>query len=187
MGAKTQSTETEIDMTPMIDLVFLLIIFFILAGRISNDMRTEQITVPPTKTAQKLDAGKERIVINVFGTTKTGAPPRNSIKVNNTTYTAQGVDDYTAYQKMREMLDKAYDRADKVPDPKNPALKVPKDVVLEIRADADTEYRVVQEVLQVVCDSVDPFNGMLPKTVPPEQLRPFVAINYTSRRPGENK
>jgi len=183
---KIESTQDEIDMTPMIDLVFLLIIFFILAGKISSEQRTQQITVPPTKTATRLKTIDERIVINVFGTTKAGSPPRNSIRVGTQTFEAKGIDDYSAYARLRALLDRAYDRADKEPDVKNPKLKLPK-VVLEIRADADTEYRVVQEVLQIVTDSVDPNDLMKPKMVAPEQMRPFVAIDYTTRRPGESK
>ena len=60
---KLESTETELDMTPMIDLVFLLIIFFILAGKISSERRTEQITVPPTKTAVKIDNGRNGLAL----------------------------------------------------------------------------------------------------------------------------
>jgi len=180
---KLESSETEIDMTPMIDLVFLLIIFFILAGKISNERRTEQITVPPTKTATKLDP-KERIIVNVFGTTKTGSPPQNSIRVGNSTFPARGIDDFSAYVSLRAVLDRAYDKAEKEPDAKIAGLMLP-NVVIEIRADADTEYRVVQEVLQVVTDSIDPSNKMLPKAVQPSQMKPFVQINYTTRQPGD--
>ena len=182
---KIDETQAEIDMTPMIDLVFLLIIFFILAGKISSEQRSQQITVPPTKTATKIEV-KDRIIVNVFGTTRDGKPPKNSIRVGTQTFDAKGVDDFSAYVRLRELLNKAYDKADKEPDVKNPVLQIPK-VVLEIRADADTEYRVVQEVLQIVTDSVDPSDQMKPKMVPPQQMKPFIAINYTTRRPGENK
>ena len=182
---KLESTEAELDMTPMIDLVFLLIIFFILAGKISSDQRSQQITVPPTKTATKLPVG-DRIIINVFGTTTVGGPPANSIQVGTQTFQAKGIEDFSAYSRLRALLDRAYDRADKKPDVKNPALMIP-EVVLEIRADADTEYRVVQEVLQIVTDSVDPNDSMKPKMVQPQQMKPFIAINYTTRKPGENK
>jgi len=180
---KLESPEAEIDMTPMIDLVFLLIIFFILAGKISSEHRTEQITVPPTKTGVKLDP-KDRIIINVFGSTKAGSPPRNSIKIGPSTFMAKGVDDYSAYASLRAILDRAYDRAEKEPDPKIAGLMLPK-VVVEIRADADTEYRVVQEILQIVTDSIDPNNKMLPKSVVASQMKPFIEINYTTRRPGD--
>ena len=183
---KLEVTSTEIDMTPMIDMVFLLIIFFILAGKISSEQRTQQITVPPTKTAIKLKADTDRIVINVFGSTTVGGPPANSIRVGNQTFQAKGIEDFSAYARLRDLLDRAYDRAEKKPDLKNPGLMIP-EVVLEIRADADTEYRVVQEVLQVVTDSVEPNDAMKPNTVPMAQMKPFIEINYTTRKPGENK
>jgi len=59
-------------------------------------------------------------------------------------------------------------------------------VVLEIRADADTEYRVVQEVQQVVSGSINPFDGMKPMTISsPAQAKPFVFLNFTTRSPGD--
>ena len=182
---KLESTETELDMTPMIDLVFLLIIFFILAGKISSERRTEQITVPPTKTATKLDNDKkERVIVNVFGRTKAGSPPAGSIAVGEKKFLNRGVDDYSAYVQLRALLDRVYDKADKEPDAKVPGLMLPK-VIVEVRADADTEYRMVQEVLQVVTDSIDPSNKMLPKQVAASQMKPFVEINYTTRKPGD--
>ena len=64
---------------------------------------------------------------------------------------------------------------------KNTGFMLPK-VVLEIRADADTEYRVVQEIQQVVSDSINPFDGMKPKAISnPAQAKPFVFLNFTTR------
>lgn len=179
--------DVEIDLVPMIDVVFLLLLFFMLCGHITLETRVEQITVPPTKTAQKLEDPEkwERIIVNVFGSTSAGKPPRNTIRVNNVNYVAQGVDNFEAYQKLRQVLDQAYDRAEKFPDPKNTGFMLPK-VVLEIRADADTEYRVVQEVQQVVSGSINPFDGMKPMTISnPAQAKPFVFLNFTTRSPGD--
>lgn len=179
--------DVEIDLVPMIDVVFLLLLFFMLCGHITLETRVEQITVPPTKTAQKLEDPEkwERIIVNVFGSTSAGKPPRNTIRVNNVNYVAQGVDNFEAYQKLRQVLDQAYDRAEKFPDPKNTGFMLPK-VVLEIRADADTEYRVVQEVQQVVSGSINPFDGMKPMAISnPAQAKPFVFINFTTRSPGD--
>ena len=74
---KLEHADAELDLVPMIDCIFLLLLFFMLCGRITMDQRVEQITVPPTKTAQKPDNPKdwERIVINVFGSTQNGKPP----------------------------------------------------------------------------------------------------------------
>ena len=148
----------------MIDCIFLLLLFFMLCGRITMDQRTTQITVPPTKTAQKMKEpqGWTRIVINVFGTTSHGQPPKNSIHLDKHSWDAQGVDNFTAYAGLREALNQVYDHADKYDDPKKSGCKLPK-VVAEIRADCDTEYRVVQEIQQVLSDTIDPNDGMKPK------------------------
>jgi biopolymer transport protein ExbD len=183
-----EQADADVDLVPLIDCVFLMLLFFMLCGHMTLEQRVEQITVPPTKTAQKLDDPKdwERIVLNVYGSTKTGNPPRNTIRINNVNYTSSGVDSFESYQKLRQVLDVAYDRAVKFPDPKNTGFMLPK-VVLEIRADADTEYRVVQEVQQVVSDSINPFDAMKPKAISnPAQAKPFVFLNFTSRKPDDH-
>lgn len=183
-----QQADADVDLVPLIDCVFLLLLFFMLCGHMTLEQRVEQITVPPTKTAQKLkDPDKwERIVVNVFGNTKAGNPPRNTIRINNVNYVAKGVDNFEAYQKLRQVLDAQYDRSEKFPDAKGTGFMLPK-VVLEIRADADTEYRVVQEVQQVVSDSINPFDGMKPKAISkPADAKPFVYLNFTTRTPDDH-
>jgi len=177
----------DLDLVPLIDVVFLILLFFILCGRLTIDARTEQITVPPTRTAAKFeDKGWERIVVNVFGSTKLGSPPRNTIAVPPIApWVTAGVDDFTGYQKLRETLNKVHDKAEKYDDPKGTGMKLPK-VIIEIRADAETEYRVVQEIQQVVSDTIDPYNNMLARVAKPGELKSFVNIDFTTRRPGEN-
>ena len=53
-----------------------------------------------------------------------------------------------------------------------PVSQLP-EVELEIRADGDAEYRLVQEILQVASDSVDPSNGMKPKNLVTHQTSPW--------------
>ncbi|MEY2838554.1 MAG: Biopolymer transport protein ExbD/TolR [Pseudomonadota bacterium] len=177
-----EHADAEIDLVPMIDCIFLLLLFFMLCGRITMDQRVEQITVPPTRTAMEMKTPKdwERLVINVFGSTQSGKPPRNTIRMNNQNWSSSGTDHYEAYIQMRRMLNVTYDRAEKFADPKNPSLQLPK-VVLEIRADADTEYRVIQEIQQVVSDTIDPENKMMPKA----PTKCFVHLNFTTRKPGD--
>ena len=184
---KFPSMSDELDLVPLIDVVFLILLFFILCGRLTIDARTEQITVPPTRTAAKFeDKGWERIVVNVFGSTQNGKPPRNTISVPPMSpWITAGVDDYTGYQKLRETLNKVHDKAEKYDDPKGTGMKLPK-VIIEIRADAETEYRVVQEIQQVVSDTIDPYNNMLARAAKPGELKSFVNIDFTTRRPGDN-
>jgi biopolymer transport protein ExbD len=182
-----QHADAEIDLVPMIDCVFLMLLFFMLCGRISMDQRTEQITVPPTKTAQKLKEPPEwtREIVNVFGSTQHGDPPRNSIRLGNKEWKAQGVNDYSAYKGLRAALDGVYDKAEKYDDPKTKGLmKLPK-VVIEIRADADTEYRVVQEIQQVLTDTMDLETMQPKKNVDPKSARAFVNVDFTTRNPND--
>jgi len=180
---RLEHADAEIDLVPMIDCIFLLLLFFILCGRITMDQRTEQITVPPTRTATKTETPKdwERVIINVFGSTQSGKPIRNTIRMNNKDFHSSGADNFESYIQMRNILDVTYDRAVKFTDPKNPSLQLPK-VVLEIRADADTEYRVVQEIQQVVSDTIDPRNQMKPKA----PVKCFVHLNFTTRKPDDH-
>jgi len=182
-GVKQESL--DVDLVPLIDCVFLLLLFFMLCGRMSMDNRAQQITVPPTKTAVKFDPkghGWGHIVVNVFGSTQSGTPPRNSIRVGKQDFAAKGIDDYSAYQGLRTLLDQVYDQAEKYDDPKGTGMKLPK-VIIELRADADTEYRVVQEVQQVVTDVMDLTNMQPKKDFNPATQKCFVNINFTTRRP----
>jgi len=179
--------DAEVDLVPLIDCVFLLLLFFMLCGRMAMDSRAEQITVPPTKTSSKPPkpgVGWSNFIINVFGSTKEGKPPRNSIQLGKSKFESSGYDNLKGYQQLRTLLNGIYDQAEKYQDPKNPDLRLPQ-VVLEIRADADTEYRVVQEIQQIVSDSIDPFDSMKPRSVTPAQMRPFVILNFTTRKPDD--
>lgn len=176
-----------LDLVPLIDVVFLILLFFILCGRLTVDQRTEQITVPPTRTAAKFDTkGWDRIVLNVYGSTQNGKPPRNSIALPpRPPWVTAAVDDYTGYQKLREALNGVHDKSEKYDDPKGTGMKLPK-VIIEIRADAETEYRVIQEVQQILSDTIDPHNNMLPRQgLDPKQLKSFVNLDFTTRKPGE--
>jgi biopolymer transport protein ExbD len=191
-GPRLAEDDGHLDLVPLIDCVFLILLFFMLCGRISADQRNEQITVPPTKTAQKikLSQGWTSHVVNVFGNTQNAKTPMNSIQWNaEAKWLSTGKDAdsaYLGYQKLRQKLDAVYDAAPKEKDPKGTGLMLPK-VVIEIRADAATEYRVVQEIMQVVSDTISPFadkNGAFMQAKPMPD-KPFVNLTYTTRRPGE--
>ncbi len=195
---KLSQPDDQIDLTPMIDMIFLLIIFFILAGKITSDMKNEHITVPPTETAEKIEIPDDwgHHVINVFGSSQNeaakGLPPRNSIQFDgNGAWRSEGSDDMTGYQKLRNMLDDVYNESDHYLDPKTGMFKLPK-VIIEIRADADTEYRVIQEVQQICAYTNDPYDMMKPRKPknpknPAEGAMPFVNLMFTTRSARDEK
>jgi len=61
-------------------------------------------------------------------------------------------------------------------------MRLPK-VIVEIRADADTEYRVVQEIQQVLTDTLDLETMQPKKGLDPKTARSFVNLDFTTRRP----
>jgi hypothetical protein len=183
--------DAEVDLVPMIDCIFLILLFFMLCGHITLDQRVQQVSPPPTKTAVKPEIPHDwqHEVINVYGSTQAGHPPHNGIRIDNQDFSTSGTDNYEGYCRLRRVLDQLYDRSEKFPDP-TPGSKfmLPK-VLLEIRADADTEYRVVQEIEQICSDSIDPFknaNGaaMMSKAMNPATAKPFVYLLFTTRLPG---
>ena len=195
---KPAGEDGHLDLVPLIDCVFLILLFFMLVGRISVDQRHEQITVPPTRSGQVRPppgAGWTRMVINVFGSTAAGKIPRNSIAWNSDKpWISSGRDEqaFVGYQKLRDKLDLVYDSSRKFDDPngtKAPAgggvLQLPY-VIVEVRADADTEYRVVQEIQMLLVDSVNPRPDQSGASMQPKvPQRPFVNLEFTTRKPGE--
>ncbi len=186
----------HLDLVPLIDCVFLILLFFMLVGRITTDRRDEQITVPPTKTGcvpPPTRTGWTRVVINVHGSAHSrvqrhaiawnGDPPWPAIDSPD-----QGI---ATFLRLRDKLDLVYDSARKFPDPcggtarDGTLLQLPQ-VIVEVRADADAEYRVVQEIQMLLVDSVNPRPDQSGATMQPKvPQKPFVNLEFTTRKPGE--
>ena len=192
---KMSQADIDLDLTPMIDVIFLLIIFFILAGRITAEISNTKITVPPTKTAEKWEKPPtwEHVKVEVWGNTQEGIGVSEAYHVIKmglnpewVSKGSKGAEAFVGYQRMREELDIIFDRAEKYKDPNSP-LMLPQ-VVIELRSDGDTEYRVVQEIQQVATDTISPFpdeqgHYMNPNKDKPENLKPFVNFQFTTRKP----
>jgi biopolymer transport protein ExbD len=58
--------EPQINLTPMIDVVFNLLIFFMLATRFADIERQFDVQLPTTSTAQPLTNPPDEIIVNVF-------------------------------------------------------------------------------------------------------------------------
>ncbi len=60
-----RTEEAAINLTPMIDIVFLLIIFFMVGARFTEQERQYDIQLPSSEQVQPLTASPDAIVINV--------------------------------------------------------------------------------------------------------------------------
>jgi len=61
-----QDDEGKVDMSPMIDLVFLLLIFFIVNANIITVQIDESVSVPVADKAVSVETADGRIVINIY-------------------------------------------------------------------------------------------------------------------------
>jgi biopolymer transport protein ExbD len=60
-----QSSSGAINMTPIIDVVFLLLIFFLVATKMEEEERQLQLTLPEASEAQPVSRQPQEIVVNV--------------------------------------------------------------------------------------------------------------------------
>lgn len=127
-----QIANMEIDMTPMIDVIFNLIIFFMLINRMVQDERPE-LMVPRADQAKPEDKTDEKnqLVINIHAQGK--EHKQGDITI--------GPMERISLAKLRDILKEET----KDPKLKNQDGSCNRSVL--IRADRDTEYRYVQQVL----------------------------------------
>ena len=132
IATKRGLARVEANLTPMIDVVFLLIVFFVLVSQIV-DLENVELELPSLiDPASKIAGEEQRVVVNV----EPGIDGDVSrYKLGGQFYTAdlQGIKDMTAH------LAELY----KI----NPLLSV------NLRADAGTHYQWVEPVMQSVANA----------------------------------
>jgi hypothetical protein len=167
----------ELDLVPLIDCVFLLLLFFMLCGHLSVSERVEQITVPPARTAQVIPPPAEwrHEVLNLGGG-RADLPVR--IRLGQA-FDSGGLTHDDSLARLRAVLDHLHLVSETYRDEAS-GLMLPQ-VVMELRADADVPWHAVQEVEQVLADSIDPRSG-LPKS---GERRPFVHLTFSVRDPAD--
>ena len=57
--------DDSVNMTPLIDMVFLLLIFFLVATTIAQDERPKNINLPITGTPKAISAPPDELIINI--------------------------------------------------------------------------------------------------------------------------
>jgi len=68
MIIKRRSPEyAKIQMTPMIDMTFLLLVFFMVTSKITTEQKKLEIKLPTAKTAKQPDNYSGRDIINIDG------------------------------------------------------------------------------------------------------------------------
>ena len=65
IGKSTEEDEVRVNLTPMIDVVFLLIIFFMVATKFHELEREIDVRLPKTSDAKPLTNPPQEIIINV--------------------------------------------------------------------------------------------------------------------------
>lgn len=164
--------DVDVDLVPLIDCVFLLLLFFILCGRLIDEERWEQVTVPPATTAHEVVKRQDwqRTTINVKGDALHPEVVMGGARLTGNTG--------EVWSQVRTRLDRIHDQAERRSDARAPMGFAPK-VVISLRADLDMDWRVVQDCQQILADSIDPRTG-----TPKEGLRrPFTQLEFAAWKP----
>jgi len=132
-------TDMKMDMTPMIDVVFLLIIFFMIITDMTQQ-ELEELVLPVAVESEedKPNPDDRRAIVNVL-------EDGTIIVKREVLYDPDNPDDYL---KLREYLTQKAARMKKAPlneDGSGP--KIPDDPIL-IRADQSTEFRYIQKIME---------------------------------------
>jgi len=64
-GTEEQQARPEMNLTPMIDVVFLLLIFFMVATKFAEIERDLQVNPPSARDAQPVTAAPKELIVNV--------------------------------------------------------------------------------------------------------------------------
>jgi biopolymer transport protein ExbD len=144
-----QTSEVEVDMTPMIDLTFLLIIFFIIVNDMTQQ-ELEDLKLPIAQKAGHDDPPKGRPILNVM---EDGSIIWKKKVLYDQYLLPQGIDpirkgrpDY--YWKLEETMRLKFLPWMKTEYDEVLKMKLPDDPIL-IRADRNTPFKYIQRIMEV--------------------------------------
>lgn len=138
MGRKKHSEGTEVtmDMTPMIDVVFLMIIFFMIVSDMSQQDLAE-LVLPKAEMAQDDETEEGRMIINIVRD--------GTLEIKRVAYNS--LDDSVAQSAVRGYLANAVALGEM--DPDFPTLSARS---LLIRADKETKFKEVQKLMRIAAE-----------------------------------
>ena len=132
MGQKSrEATEVKMDMTPMIDVVFLMIIFFMIVSDMSQQDLAD-ITLPMAEQAVDDKTEEGRMIVNIY--------PDGGIEIKKVRYNT--LDDSNAVNALRSYLASEVSKGEK--DAQGLSERA-----LLIRADKETKFKEVQKVMRI--------------------------------------
>ncbi len=150
MARRKADTDVEVDMTPMIDMTFLLIIFFIIVNDLSQQ-ELEELKLPVAKMAGHDDPPPGRPILNVL--------PDGTIVWKRRKLFWDGMDTMGRQDPIRKgRPDYYWKLADTLRDEVVPFMKKEFDENLQkelvddpilIRADRNTPFKYIQRIMEV--------------------------------------
>ena len=133
---QSEGTEVTMDMTPMIDVVFLMIIFFMIVSDMSQQDLAE-LTLPKADMAQDDETEEGRMIINIVES--------GDLEIKRQPY--KSLDDLEAQQAVRTYLQNAVALGEM--DPEFPDLSARS---LLVRADQQTKFKEVQKLMRIAAE-----------------------------------
>lgn len=128
-GEKSDEHEPQPNMTPMIDIVFLLIIFFMIVTEMSQqDIAALELPLS-TEAVEDKNPDKERLIINIL--------EDGTVQVKGVTVTVR---------QLKKLLETEANIS------REAGRNSPSKRVILIRADKETKYDHVQEVIQYMTE-----------------------------------
>lgn len=130
------STPPDVDMTPMIDIVFQLIAFFMVITNFEQQQADERITLPKDQLAKPPEVKRENVVVINLGFDKADGE-----KISDEPLILFGGEQFTVEGSRARLQQEAqfYEVIDTALD----------EVTVEIRADADVPAGLVQSLIKM--------------------------------------
>ncbi len=131
---REEGTETKLDLTPMIDVTFLMIIFFIIVSDMTQQDLAE-LKLPVAEQAVDDEMKEGRMIVNILGGDAAG-----TIVIKRIPYGS--LDEPTAVQALRDYLALEVSKEDREEDGTSPRP-------LLVRCDQHTEFKHVQKIMRI--------------------------------------
>ncbi len=136
---KHESTVIEPDMTPMIDIVFQLIAFFMMVTNFEQTQADERVKLPSDQLARPPVTSREKVLVINVGFNR----DQEGVKTDPTAYVFEG-DVQTPVLEYGPRLKEEKRVAEALYGPDGH-----KDMIIEIRADSETPTGLVQELIKL--------------------------------------